>query len=67
MRLAQCARYISDYSMETLEEMLTAVPLVLIHMSRFAIDEILERAGWAERHQKLKWKEVYVKGDLECT
>lgn len=45
VRLAQCARYISDYSMETLEEMLTVVPFVLIHMSRFAIDEILEIAG----------------------
>ena len=66
VRLAQCARYISDYSMETLEELLTAVPLVLIHMSRFAIDEILEIAGWDERLRKLKWKEVYVKGDLEC-
>ena len=67
VRLAQCARYISDYSMETLEEMLTVVPFVLIHMSRFAIDEILEIAGWDERHQKLKLNEVYVKGELECT
>ena len=53
--------------METLEEMLTVVPFVLIHMSRFSIDEILEIAGWDERHQKLKLNEVYVKGELECT
>ena len=45
-RLAQCARYISDYPMETLEEMLTCMPFVLIHMSHFSIDEILEIEGW---------------------
>lgn len=30
-RLAQCARYVSDYPMETLEEMLTCMPFVLIY------------------------------------
>ena len=60
-RLAQCARYISDYSMETLEEMLTATPFCLIHMSNFSIDEILEIDGWDSSRLQLKYREVYNK------
>lgn len=60
-RLAQCARYISDYSMETLEEMLTVSPFVLIHMSHFSIDEILEIDGWDDRNKRLMFSEVYRK------
>lgn len=60
-RLAQCARYISDYSMETLEEMLTVMPFVLIHMSHFSIDEILEIDGWNENERKLVFKQIYKK------
>ena len=60
-RLAQCARYISDYSMETLEEMLTASPFVLIHMSHFSIDEILEVEGWDDKGKRLIFSEVYRK------
>lgn len=60
-RLAQCARYISDYSMETLEEMLTVTPFVLIHMSHFSIDEILEIDGWDGMKGRLKFQEVYRK------
>ena len=56
-RLAQCARYISDYSMETLEEMLTATPFALIHMSHFIIDEILENDGWYPDRLLLKYRE----------
>ena len=67
VRLAQCARYISDYSMETLEEMLTAVPFVLVHMSRFSIDEIVEVVGWDEKRNKLRLHEVYKKGEERCT
>lgn len=52
-RLAQCARYVSDYQMETLEEMLSCVPFCLVHMSRFAIDEIVEVKGWDEKVQRL--------------
>ena len=63
-RLAQCARYISDYSMETLEEMLTVSPFVLIHMSHFSIDEILEIDGWDDRNKRLIFSEVYRK-DVE--
>lgn len=63
-RLAQCARYISDYSMETLEEMLTVSPFVLIHMSHFSIDEILEIEGWDDRNKRLIFSEVYRK-DVE--
>lgn len=60
-RLAQCARYISDYPMETLEEMLTVMPFVLIHMSHFSIDEILEIEGWDDKSKKLKFSEVFKK------
>lgn len=58
-RLAQCARYISDYSVEALEEMLAGVPLCLIHMSRFTVDEILEVRGWDNKEKKLLYNEVY--------
>ncbi len=60
-RLAQCARYISDYPMETLEEMLTCMPFVLVHMSQFAIDEIVEIVGWDRVNKKLLVSEVYRK------
>ena len=59
-RLAQCARYVSDYPMETLE-MLSAMPFVLIHMSRFSIDEIVEIKGWDEKNKKLLFEQVYRK------
>ena len=62
-RLAQCARYVSDYPMETLEEMLTCMPFVLIHMSHFSIDEIVEIDGWDAINKKLKFAQVYRK---EC-
>lgn len=60
-RLAQCARYVSDYPMETLEEMLTVTPFVLIHMSHFSIDEILEIDGWDENERRLRFCQVYRK------
>lgn len=60
-RLAQCARYVSDYSMETLEEMLASVPFALIHMSHFSIDEILEIEGWDNEKSHLIYREVYNK------
>ena len=60
-RLVQCARYVSDYPMETLEEMLSAMPFVLIHMSRFSIDEIVEIDGWDAKAGKLIFSEVYRK------
>jgi pilus assembly protein CpaF len=62
-RLAQCARYVSDYPMETLEEMLTCMPFVLIHMSHFSIDEIVEIDEWDATNKKLKFAQVYRK---EC-
>lgn len=64
-RLAQCARYISDYPMETLEEMLTCMPFVLIHMSHFSIDEILEIEGWDEKARRLKYHSVFRKAGAE--
>lgn len=60
-RLAQCARYISDYSMETLEEMLTSTPFTLIHMSHFSVDEILEIEGWDADQLQLRYRVVYRK------
>ena len=60
-RLVQCARYVSDYPMETLEEMLSAMPFVLIHMSRISIDEIVEIDGWDAKAGKLIFSEVYRK------
>lgn len=60
-RLAQCARYVSDYPMETLEEMLTCMPFVLIHMSHFSIDEIVEIDGWDGINRRLKFAQVYRK------
>ena len=60
-RLAQCARYKSDYPMETLEEMLTVVPFVLVHMSHFGIREILEIEGYDYEYQRLKFRKVYKK------
>lgn len=60
-RLAQCARYISDYSVETLEEMLSTIPFVLIHMSHFSIDEIVEIEGWNSENNSLITHTVYKK------
>ena len=62
-RLAQCAKYISDYSVETLEEMLSSIPFCLIHMSNFSIDEILEIEGWNSEVGQLKYHKVYNKKD----
>ncbi|MDD3185699.1 MAG: ATPase, T2SS/T4P/T4SS family [Anaerostipes sp.] len=64
-RLAQCARYVSDYPMETLEEMLTCMPFVLIHMSHFSIDEIVEIDGWDAKEKKLIYSEIYKKVEGE--
>ena len=60
-RLAQCARYVSDYPMETLEEMLSSMPFVLIHMSHFSIDEMVEVTGWNTKEKKLEYHTVYEK------
>lgn len=66
-RLAQCARYISDYPMETLYKMIAVMPLVLIHMDRFSIDEILEVEGFSERLKVLKFEEIYKKEGKEAS
>ena len=60
-RLAQCARYVSDYPMETLEEMLSSMPFVLVHMSHFSIDEIVEIEGWDVKEKKLQYHTLYLK------
>ena len=60
-RLAQCARYVSDYPMETLEEMLSIMPFTLIHMSHFSIDEIVEIEGWDAKDKRLIYKKVFEK------
>ena len=61
VRLAQCARYKSDYPMETLEEMLTAVPFVLVHMDSFQVDEILEIDSFDYKYNRLNFRQVYKK------
>ena len=61
IRLAQCARYKSDYPMETLEEMLTAVPFVLVHMSEFSVCEILEIKDFDYKLKHLTFQQVYKK------
>ena len=60
-RLAHCARYVSDYPVESLEEMLTSTKFCLIHLSHFSIDEILEIEDWDYKNQCLKFNEVYLK------
>jgi len=60
-RLAQLAKYVSDYSIEALEEMLASVQFSLIHMSHFSIDEILEIEGWSNKNKQLVFKKVYRK------
>lgn len=62
-RMAQCAKLASDYSMETLIEMMASVPLVLIHMSHFSIDEIVEVEGWDDKEQKVIFRQVYERAD----
>ena len=61
-RLAQCAKFGCDYPLETLEEMATMIPLVLIHMSHFSIDEILEVKAWDDGKKQIVFDTVYKKG-----
>lgn len=60
-RLAHCAKFISNYSVETLEEMMTSTPFCLLHLTHFSIDEILEIDRWNEEKQKLEYTSVYNK------
>ena len=61
VRLVSLARLVSNYTTETLEEMLSNIPFVLIHMSHFSIDEILEITGWDTTLNRLNFKIVYKK------
>lgn len=63
-RLADCAKYISDYSVESLTSKFAGLPFVLIHMTAFSIDEILEVKGWDEEKRELTFDTVYLKNDL---
>lgn len=60
-RLAQLARYVSDYSVATLEEMLSSIPFCLIFMRHFGIREIVEIDGWDVQYQQLKYHNVYMR------
>lgn len=60
-RLIQCAKFVSDYSIETLEEMLSSVPVAIVHFKGFCVNEILEVEGWDEEAQHLNYHEVYKK------
>jgi pilus assembly protein CpaF len=61
IRLAQLARYVSDYTMESLLEMLSAMKLVLVYMRHFSIVEILEVDGWNPVSSSVKYRTVYIK------
>lgn len=60
-RLAQLARYVSDYSVDTLEEMLSTIPFCLIFMSHFGIREIVEIVGWDTQYQCLQYHKVFMR------
>lgn len=60
-RMAFCAKFVADYSIETLEEMLSDSPIVLIHMGRFCIDEIVEVHGYDNEKESLNYVDVYQK------
>jgi pilus assembly protein CpaF len=60
-RLAQLARYVSDYSMESLLEMLSGMKLVLVYMKYFSVVEILEIGGWDKTASNCKYNTIYVK------
>ena len=60
-RLVQLARYVSDYPMETLEEMLSCMKFSLIYLRRFSVVEIYEIAGWDSEKMQLKYNLVYKK------
>ena len=60
-RLSHCARYISDYPVETLEEIISDIPFVLIHLCSFSVDEILEIDGYDQEQKSLKFQSVYRK------
>lgn len=60
-RLAYCARYISDYSVETLLEILSQLKFSLIHLSQFSVDEIVEIGGWNVTDHTLIFKDIYRK------
>ena len=58
-RLCHLARYVSDYPVDALEEMLGSTPFVLIHLKSFAIDEIVEIQGYDEERQSLRFKTIF--------
>ena len=58
-RMAHLARYVSDYPVEALEEMISETPFSLVHMDHFKVDEIYEVTGWDEEGRRLLYKEVY--------
>ena len=51
----------SDYPMETIEEMLSSMLFVLVHMSHFYIDEIVKIEDWDVKEKKLKYNAMYLK------
>ena len=52
---------VRNYTEKVFEEMLTCMPFVLIHMSHFSIDEIVEIDGWDDMDKRLRFQTVYVK------
>ena len=60
-RLVHCAKLGSDYSVEDLQEMIAGVPMTLIHMSYYSVDEIAEVTGWDNEKKKLIISPVFKK------
>ena len=54
---------VRNYTEKVFEEMLTCMPFVLIHMSHFSIDEILEVSGFDEKTKRLQFNEIFRKED----
>ncbi len=63
-RLCHLARYVSDYPVSTLEEMLCGIPFVLIHLHSFAIDEMVEIEGFDEDMKRPIYKTIFERRTL---
>lgn len=51
----------SNYTMPQLQKMISRIPIVLIHLSHFSVDEICEVVGWNEEYSQLQFKTIYRK------
>ena len=61
-QLARYAENVSRYTEAALEKMVENIPLTLVHMSHYCIDEIVEVDGWDSANQRLNFRDVFKKG-----